>query len=477
MLASCRGRAWARAGGPARRLAILTQPPLFSKADLQREAQLRRQIELAERTQRHHDAEAARAPQFREIARPEGVLATYMQQRARLSPRDAAAAFYALGSRLRVPAGTRRRRFEHAGLQVLVDDVAAAVPALRSWELANVLLGAAYMQLRDDALVAPVCEHAALKTPQFSLRGVASSLYALGRLERRDAALLPALLSRIEAEAAQLHAVEMAHAASGLAGLYVAPPALLGALASAAVEKIDQFGALEMPMLLSGLASLSWHDERLLGAAASQLPVVLPDAGPRALAQLAAAYAAAKAWIPPALEQLGSHAAATAGEFSAAEASAALGAFGALRWDQPAASRALGRRLAALAPWAHANEIAVGLDALTRLPGAAEDDTLSTLLRASRHVALPELGTPPSEEAVGALAMLCNALRHHGVRPHAALLGRLRELRGTRDVDEPAGAEPTDRRRIAQLMDALRHWEGEGGIQTEQTGRPSLRAR
>ena len=129
-------------------------------------------------------------------------------------------------------------------------------------------------------------------------------------------------------------------------------------------------------------------------------------------------------WIPPALEQLGSHAAATAGEFSAAEASAALGAFGALRWDQPAASRALGRRLAALAPWAHANEIAVGLDALTRLPGAAEDDTLSTLLRASRHVALPELGTPPSEEAVGALAMLCNALRHHGVRPHAALLGR-----------------------------------------------------
>jgi len=215
--------------------------------------------------------------------------------------------------------------------------------------------------------------------------------------------------------------VQLVNVVSGLAALRVAPKAVLAAVSEVAIEKIDQFGAMELPTLLSCLASLNWHDERLLHSSAAQLTALLTDMNPRALCEVATAFAAGRAWIPPAFERLAQEAAAKVSFFSAAEAVTALAAFAQLRWDQPAASRAFGRAVAVWAPWLELNELAIGLHALTRLPDACEEETLCTLLRAVEHARFPDAGTP-DEEAGAVLTMLCNALRQHGAAPPAALL-------------------------------------------------------
>jgi hypothetical protein len=251
-----------RAGclGPRRLLAILPQPPAFSKADLKKELQLRREAEYAAARQRQWVREQAVSPQFAKAKKPAGLLRYYMGQRERLTTRDAVAAFYRVAKLARAAAHKvgGDPLASHPLMATLRDDVEASVPHLQSRELCNALLAASYLRLDgvSSSLVGAVCAAAAERAEMLSLRDVSTALYSLGRLGRADEALLPRLLSRVTREAGRLHAIEMGHAASGLADLGLAPPSALSALSRAAVPKMEQFGAEELPRLLSSLSSL-----------------------------------------------------------------------------------------------------------------------------------------------------------------------------------------------------------------------------
>ena len=94
--------------------------------------------------------------------------------------------------------------------------------------------------------------------------------------------------------------------ASGLAALRLKPRDLLQPLGRAAVEKLETFGAVELSTLLGSLTTLRYHDLSLLRASAARLPEVVSDMNPRALCEMAAAFAAAdkRVWIPSALDVL-----------------------------------------------------------------------------------------------------------------------------------------------------------------------------
>ena len=94
--------------------------------------------------------------------------------------------------------------------------------------------------------------------------------------------------------------------ASGLAALRLKPRDLLQPLGRAAVEKLETFGAVELSTLLGSLTTLRHHDLSLLRASAARLPEVVSDMNPRALCEMAAAFAAAdkRVWIPSALDVL-----------------------------------------------------------------------------------------------------------------------------------------------------------------------------
>jgi len=292
-----------------------------------------------------------------------------------------------------------------------------------------------------------------------SLRDVAISFFALGRLEMRDQVLLPRLLRRAAYEADLFHAIEMVQVAAGLADLGIAPASVLRNLSDAAIKKIDQFGPAEAPSFLSALASLSWHEPRLLRAVALQLPNLAPSMSPRQLCETANALSSSRQWLPPALQLLGDETAAKATVFSAAQATAMLAAFATLRWDQPAASKALAAQLLAQAPELGLSEASVALHALSRLPLACEPPTLRAVLRAAAHADLPPLGSAPRPQTLSLLALLCNALRHHRTPPPPRLLRYLRSLDGI--GAGAGGARPvSERRHWAKIADALRAWSG-----------------
>ena len=85
-----------RHGATRRWLAILPQPPAFTKADMKLELKLQKRAELAASQQRAAIREAAISPRFDRAKRPKGLLRLYASQRDRLTPRDAVGAFYAL---------------------------------------------------------------------------------------------------------------------------------------------------------------------------------------------------------------------------------------------------------------------------------------------------------------------------------------------------------------------------------------------
>ena len=335
-----------------RALAILPQVPALSHADVKKELVLRRAAERALAWKRQAAREQAAAPQFGSIRRPSNVLKVYARKRAQLTPRDTAAAFYALG-----------RLTQHAAYKVGCDplhshplaielraDLAACTPVLSSKDLANALRSAAYLRSTDQVLIDALCGAAASKArTHFSLRDVASTIYSLGRLGRPDEDLLPGLLSRLSREASSFHAIEMSQAASGLADLQLAPPTALRALSRAAIPKIEQFGASELPKLLSSLSSLGWHDEQLLRLSTARLGALLTDMSPKGLSEMALSLAASRLWIPSTLDELARETELKAADFSATEAAVMLAALGRLHWDHEGAVHALIARIVACA--------------------------------------------------------------------------------------------------------------------------------
>ena len=143
----------------ARSLAILPQPPAFSRNDIKREEKLRKQAERAAMWQRKAAQEAITVPQFGKIKRPTNVLKLYREKRDLLSPRDTAAAFFALGRLARASAKKidRDPLSDHPLAIELRADVTASAPYLPSRELANALLGAAYMRVDDEPMLAALC--------------------------------------------------------------------------------------------------------------------------------------------------------------------------------------------------------------------------------------------------------------------------------------------------------------------------------
>lgn len=297
---------------PVRTMAILPQPPAFSRTDLKKEHALRRAAEQAAIWQRKALREQAVTPTFSKISRPSNILKLYWRKRELLTPRDVGAAFFALGklnrrSALRVGGDPLEA---HPTAMELRADLAASAPYLPSRELSNALLGAAYMRSADETMLAALCDAAADKVlNHFTPRHVASTVYALGKLQRHDALLMPRLLSRVAADANEFHAIEMALTASGLADLDVRPTSALEAISRSAIRKIGDFGADELPMLLSALSALGWHDAQLVPLGASRLPNLLSDMTPKGLSETAAVMAASGSWIPSALDSLGEQAA------------------------------------------------------------------------------------------------------------------------------------------------------------------------
>ena len=216
-----RADSFTRLSMPLRHLAILPQQPLFSNADRRKEMALRRTVELAERRQRAAIKAMSESVQFNTFRKPSELLRAYEEHRATLSPRDRAAALLAVGRLARGPTNrTGRDAFaKHERMATLRADVAGCVHELRPQDIANALLAASYMRVRDEGFLAPVCEHAATAVGQFSSRDLCLAVYALGRIGRADEALLRPLLGRIESEAGSLLAVEMLHVASGLAAV------------------------------------------------------------------------------------------------------------------------------------------------------------------------------------------------------------------------------------------------------------------
>ena len=366
---------------PARRfvrpLAILPQMPRLSRSMLAKERELRRKAETAVRTQARAEREALKSPQFSRQQRPSGLLKVYDEARDRLTPRDAAAAWFALGrlSRNAAYALARDPLANNRTAAMLRMDVATSAPHLVAKDVSKALLGAAYMRTSDDGLLSALTAVAADKAPAlFSPRDVATTVYALGRLPHAHALtpeLLPRLLSRVVHEAKELHAVEMSLAASGLADMRLAPPSALHALSRAALAKMGDFGAGELPLLLSALASLGHHDELLLRMSAHRLPLLLTDMPPKALATTAAVLATARLWIPSALEVLGAEAALKADAFTARQAAVLLAALGRMRWAHAGALRAMveavvdGARREAASPHAAAESRAAPLSLCT----------------------------------------------------------------------------------------------------------------
>jgi hypothetical protein len=329
-------------------MAILPQPPAFSRKDIKREEELRRAAERAAMWQRRAVQEELTVPHFGKIGRPSNVLKLYQKKRALLSPRDAAAAFYALGRLNRNSAAKINRDplANHPAAIELYADLVASAPYLPSREVANALLGAAYMRCSSEPVLTALCAAAAEKAlTHFSQRDVASVVYSLGQLRRHDDELMPKLLSRVVSDASSFHAIEMMLTAHGLADLQLAPPTALTALSRAAVPNIDQFGAQELPRLLSSFASLGFHDEPLVRLAASQLPTLLTDMEPKGISEMFGALATARIWIPSALQALADEAVLKAESFGAVHVAVTLAALGRMQWDHPAAVTTLSARL------------------------------------------------------------------------------------------------------------------------------------
>ena len=290
-----------------RSLAILPQAPAFSITDLKKEKKLRMEAERKAIWHRRAAREQLAIPEFRKLRKPREVLLTYAERRDELTPRDAAAALYALGrlakaSALKVGSDPL---VNHPIAKELRADVAASAPHMLSRELANALLGAAYMRVSDELMLSALCAAAADKAARhFDPQDVASCVYALGRLGRRDEELLPELLSRVAIEAPYFHGIELTLTASGLADLDVAPPTALEALSQAAIPKLEQFGGEELPKLLAALASLGWHDKQLVRMAMDRLPLLLTEMRPKALAEMAASLVSSGEWIPSALNDI-----------------------------------------------------------------------------------------------------------------------------------------------------------------------------
>lgn len=410
-----------------RPLAILPQLPPMSAKFLRKEKKLRAEAEVAVRLQQTAREEALKTPQFSKLGRPGEVLRTYVAKRSQLTPADAAAAFYALGRMNRNAAykiGTDPRANDGRAVELRAD-LAVSAPYLRSRDVANALLGAAYSRTSDQALLDALCTAAAAKAPdQFSLRDVSSTVYALGRLGRRDTKLLPALLSRVSVEAPLFHAIEMSLTASGLADLEIAPPTALGRLSRAAIPKLDQFGAAELPRLLAALASLGWRDELLLRLSAERLPLLLADMEPKGLSATAAVLASADMWIPSALHILSTEASRKAPTFSARHASVTLAALGRMRWEHSAALDRLVRQIVHFAERNEAElcDLALAVRALSRTtpppdepdgddeddgrpryaPGAEAHAHVPTLLQAATRLLVkdsgPTLAPPPGAQ-------------------------------------------------------------------------------
>ena len=192
---------WSRQCGctlSVRSMAILPQPPAFSRKDIKREEELRRAAERAAMWQRRAVQEELAVPHFGKIGRPSNVLKLYQKRRALLSPRDAAAAFYALGRLNRNSAAKINRDplANHPAAIELYADLVASAPYLPSREVANALLGAAYMRCSSEPVLTALCAAAAEKAlTHFSQRDVASVVYSLGQLGRHDDELMPKLLS------------------------------------------------------------------------------------------------------------------------------------------------------------------------------------------------------------------------------------------------------------------------------------------
>lgn len=456
---------WQRGCPQTRALAILAQPPTLSRTDTRREQILRRSAEKNVILQRRQTVDAFPSPQFTRVPRPSTVLKMYLQARDMLSPRDVAAAFYRLGQLNRASAAKIRGDplASQSSALKLHHDVATCAPHLPSREIANALLGAAYMRCSNEATLQALCSAAAGKAAtHFSQRDMASTVYSLGLLCRHDDALLSKLLPRVVSEASTFHAIEIMLTAHGLADLQMAPCSALSALSRAAISKVQQFGAEELPRLLSSLASLGHHDEQLMRLSAQQLPLLLADMTPQGISQFLAALATAKIWIPSTLQLLADETVLKLPSFDAPHVMITLAALGRLRWDHPVVVSGLTTQFLkcavrddsdlAASPWAarsadvHFSErcrigdLAIVMWALARLPSAVELSVLPELVELSARL-LEQMKTVRQGEGVKAaaawmgnpqhcqdVAMLCHGMVQLQLTPPPPLVAHLHEV-------------------------------------------------
>lgn len=463
----------------SRGLAILPQAPQLSRADLRREAQLKRRVDLAERASQARLAALRSRPKFVSCSSTEELLDSYRRKRPVLQPNDMAAAFFALGSLKRVPAhgGRQAQLPEDPRLSMLLEDLVDAVPRLKARQLSNVLQAAAYLQLRDERLLNVVCEHGARRADTFGPRDVVASIYSLGRLRWRNEQLLEPMIEIAERDVRGLHSIDLANLVTGLVGLRISPASLLHGVVDVALAKLDDFGSVELPALLSCLASLGCSNQRLLHAAAARFNDVAGGMNGRSLAEFAAAFATAELWLPPTLEALGNEASIKAAFFRPADTVGMLAAFGQLRWDQASASEALGRQLVKCAHRLNATQLGLALRAVTRLPlvrDANGGKVRQVLIRTVGEVPLP--GVPPADEghSIGAegrapvevnltdiivLASLCNGLQHLGEEAPSRLKLAVSNLQ--LDAIASRGSHPVIlRRALAKLAHARQAWGG-----------------
>jgi len=173
----------------ARALAILPQAPTLTSKDLWIEGRLKLRIERAERATQARVVELSARPKFSSISTVGEVLDSYGAKRGVLRVDDRVAAFYRLGRLAKVSAHASTSPVTvDPRFQIVNDDMLSIAPRLRARQVSNVLQAAAYIQLRNPALLSAVCKRGVHRIDDFGIRDVVSCVYSLGRYSAtRDA--------------------------------------------------------------------------------------------------------------------------------------------------------------------------------------------------------------------------------------------------------------------------------------------------
>uniref|UniRef100_A0A7S3AY80 Uncharacterized protein n=1 Tax=Haptolina ericina TaxID=156174 RepID=A0A7S3AY80_9EUKA len=102
------------------------------------------------------------------------------------------------------------------------------------------------------------------------------------------------------------------------------------------------------------------------------------------------------------------------------------------------------------------SHLGLSLRAMSRLPSAAEEETLTVLQRSVGLGQLPTLDPIPQGETLRSLSMACNALVLLNAPPQRELLELLRNM----DLESlRCSSQHSERRAGCKLVDALHRWD------------------